>query len=116
MCSRKTRKTGCHCLQQTIRDSFAIAIRGLFAWLPLSICMKAVLRYLPIGLISDFQGVYYQVRQLQNVQQPAAQTMDPIKITLKSRAPKSERRTGGAKIRRGTVTNLTIWPSIRRNC
>jgi hypothetical protein len=82
MCSRNTRKTGCHCLQQAIRDSFAIAIRGLFAWLPLSICMKVVLRRLSISLISDFQGVYYQVRQLQNVQQPAAQTMDPIKITL----------------------------------
>jgi hypothetical protein len=25
----------------------------------LSICMKAVLRYLSIGLISDFQGLYY---------------------------------------------------------
>jgi len=48
----------------------------------MSFCMKAVLRYLPIGLISAFQGVYYQARQLQNVQQPAAQTMDPIKITL----------------------------------
>jgi len=48
-----------HLLELLDRDSFAIAIRGLFAWLPLSICMKAVLRYLPIGLISDFQGVYY---------------------------------------------------------
>jgi hypothetical protein len=33
-------------------------------------------------LISDFQSVYYQVRQLQNIQQSAAQTMDPKKITL----------------------------------
>jgi hypothetical protein len=38
------------------QDSFAIAIRGLFAWLPLSICMNAVLRYLPIGLIFRLPG------------------------------------------------------------
>jgi hypothetical protein len=35
-----------------------------------------------VGWISDFQGVYYQVRQLQNVRQPVAQTIDPKRITL----------------------------------
>jgi hypothetical protein len=103
-----------------------------------------------VGLISDFQGVYYQVRQLQNVRQPVAQTIDPKRITLIAflcglfcscsigNPPKFDNsdwaidtcspsqyeiaraeeraRNGGLNIRRGTVTNLTIWPSIRRNC
>jgi hypothetical protein len=33
-------------------------------------------------LISDSEGVYYEVRQLQNAQQRTAQTINPTKITL----------------------------------
>jgi hypothetical protein len=44
--------------------------------------MKAAVRYLPLRLISDSEGVYYEVQRLQNAQQRPAQTMDPIRITL----------------------------------
>ena len=44
--------------------------------------MKGAVRYLPLRLISDSEGVYYEVRQLQNVQQTPGHTMDPIRLTL----------------------------------
>jgi hypothetical protein len=57
----------------------AVAYRAEYQ---MSICMKAVAGYLPLRLISDSEGVYYKVRQLQNAQRRATHTLDPIKITL----------------------------------
>jgi hypothetical protein len=44
--------------------------------------MKAAWRRLPVRLISNCQGLYYEVRQFQKIQHSTVEPIDPVRITL----------------------------------